>query len=118
MILSMGSHYLYNSTDAHYYAISGHPTTPHTDAINRVPTAIYGPLKRTQDATAVLLKSCWMKKSKIISGRRTLALSSLRGWVAENEFIHSISQVKLGDGKDTIKVLPFALCRPYSALIH
>jgi hypothetical protein len=38
------------------------------DALKRVPTGLYGPLKRAQDATAVLLTSCRMKKSKIISG--------------------------------------------------
>jgi hypothetical protein len=39
-----------------------------TDALKRVPTTLYGPLKRVQDAAAVLLKRCGMKKSKIIIG--------------------------------------------------
>jgi hypothetical protein len=38
-----------------------------TDAINRVPTQVYGPLKRAQDAIAVLLTSWRMNLSKVIN---------------------------------------------------
>jgi hypothetical protein len=38
------------------------------DVLKRVSTERYGPLKWVWDASTVLLKSCWMKKSKIISG--------------------------------------------------
>jgi hypothetical protein len=51
-----------------------------TDAINRVPTQVYGPLKRVQDAIAVLLTNCQMNLSKIIIGSlHPLALKRIGG---------------------------------------
>lgn len=38
-----------------------------TDALKRVPTSLYGPLKRAQDAAAGLLTSWWMRMSRVIN---------------------------------------------------